>query len=234
MNMDALDQALSDLREHVDGHAVAAEASRGAVLEGIGNVSSAGSSALPWRSLAAATVFVGAGVVAVGYSQNEETRFTARAGIESFAMVASSASDTYAQRGQVLPAMVVEPRVASSAVSRKGSSAPPRKPPPAGAEPLTGRSVPTELADYEVASAVHFGSEGSASALRHWDAFLEKYPAGRYQVEARYNRAVSLVRLNRVDEAKRELAPFASGQHGDYHRRDAARLLNSLSGNMRE
>jgi hypothetical protein len=47
-------------------------------------------------------------------------------------------------------------------------------------------------------------------------------------LEARYNRAIVLVRLARNEEARRALEPFARGEFGGYRRDDAARLLESV------
>ena len=47
--------------------------------------------------------------------------------------------------------------------------------------------------------------------------------------EARYNRALCLVRLGRVQEAKLALTPFAHGDYAGYRRAEARALLNALS-----
>jgi len=66
-------------------------------------------------------------------------------------------------------------------------------------------------------------------ALTAWDAYLAAAPRGQLAPEARYNRALSLVRLGRIAEARAALAPFANGPAGGYRRAEAAALLERLS-----
>lgn len=66
-------------------------------------------------------------------------------------------------------------------------------------------------------------------ALAAWDEFLARHPRGELAREARYHRAVTLMRLGRYAEARAELSPFASGAHGELHREDARQLLLQLS-----
>jgi hypothetical protein len=54
---------------------------------------------------------------------------------------------------------------------------------------------------------------------------LRLYPRGTFAPEARFNRALCLVRLGRADEAERALRPFSDGRFGGYRRADADRLL---------
>ncbi len=58
-------------------------------------------------------------------------------------------------------------------------------------------------------------------ALKGWDSYLAAYPNGRFALEARYNRALALVRLDRRDDARAALAPFADGTYSAHRRRDA-------------
>jgi hypothetical protein len=46
--------------------------------------------------------------------------------------------------------------------------------------------------------------------------------------EARYNRALCLLRLHRNDEARAALTPFAQGRYGSYRRADAEKLLEAV------
>jgi hypothetical protein len=87
---------------------------------------------------------------------------------------------------------------------------------------------PAERLAYRRAHALHFDAHDAAGALSAWDAYLATYPRGRFALEARYNRALCLVRLERRDEAERALAPFAEGTHGDYRRDEARALLEAL------
>lgn len=81
---------------------------------------------------------------------------------------------------------------------------------------------------YEAAHAQHFEAHDTTGALTAWDAYLASYPSGRFAVEARYNRALTLVRLGRLDEAREALASFARGDHGAYREREARRLLDAI------
>ena len=82
---------------------------------------------------------------------------------------------------------------------------------------------------YRDAHEVHFVRRDPAAALTAWDRYIAAAGAnGRMTLEARYNRAMALVRLGRNDEARSALQPFARGEFGGYRREDAARLLESL------
>jgi len=101
-----------------------------------------------------------------------------------------------------------------------------RAPVLASAAPDAG--VDAELELYRTAHRAHFTAHDSAAALAAWDAYLAKAPTGRFVLEARYNRALCLVRLDRKAEAKRALEPFARGAFGGYRKREAAELLEVL------
>jgi TolA-binding protein len=81
---------------------------------------------------------------------------------------------------------------------------------------------------YRVAHRSHFVEHDYVSALRAWDAYLSEAPGGRFVLEARYNRALCLVRLGRTDEARSALAPFASGSFAGYRQQEASALLDAL------
>jgi hypothetical protein len=97
----------------------------------------------------------------------------------------------------------------------------------ASAEPPA--SDPT-LPLYREAHRRHFAEGNPAAALGAWDRYLAAAPSGRFAVEARYNRAICLVRLGRRDEALRALEPFASGAYGAYRQSSARSLVQSLGG----
>jgi hypothetical protein len=80
---------------------------------------------------------------------------------------------------------------------------------------------------YMTAHRLHFGGAPRA-ALSAWDAYLATQPEGPLAVEARYNRAVVLVRLGRHGDARAQLLPFARGEYGSFRRADAALLLRQL------
>jgi hypothetical protein len=97
------------------------------------------------------------------------------------------------------------------------------------------RAVPSAAFDpahalYLEAHALHFNAHDPSQALRAWDAYLAAAPGGRFAVEARYNRALCLVRLGRRAEARVALEPFAEGAHGSYRQEEARKLLEALAG----
>ena len=61
------------------------------------------------------------------------------------------------------------------------------------------------LALYATAHHLHFQKHDMASAIAAWDRYLAAAPAGKLAPEARYNRLVALVRLERWDDAARAL-----------------------------
>lgn len=82
---------------------------------------------------------------------------------------------------------------------------------------------------YRRAHAAQFKGHDLAEALRGYEAYLAQQPSGRFAVDARYNRALCLVRLNRRAEAQAELERFARGSYGGYRQADAQRLLAALN-----
>jgi TolA-binding protein len=82
---------------------------------------------------------------------------------------------------------------------------------------------------YERAHRAHFFLAAPARALTAWDEYLAAYPRGTFAPEARYNRALCLVRLGRFGAAADGLRPFAAGRPGDYRREEACRLLYWLA-----
>ncbi|WP_394823658.1 tol-pal system YbgF family protein [Pendulispora albinea] len=83
---------------------------------------------------------------------------------------------------------------------------------------------------YEAAHRAHFGARDWNAALAGWDRYLATAPHGRFAPEARYNRAIALLRLDRRDEAIRELTPFAEGRYGGYRQSEARGLIEAMSG----
>jgi hypothetical protein len=99
--------------------------------------------------------------------------------------------------------------------------------------PRAGASTEHRGADadalYREAHDAHFARKDPARALAAWDRYLAAAgPDGRMTLEARYNRAIALVRLGRAEDAKRALEPFARGEYGGYRREEAIRLIESL------
>lgn len=102
----------------------------------------------------------------------------------------------------------------------------------ASAEPAVAgdRQGPdADLMRYREAHRLHFRERDYWAALRAWESYLRTYPEGTFAIEARYNRAICLVRLGRKDEARRALAPFAHGEVGaGYRKTEASELLEAL------
>ncbi|HVV84069.1 MAG TPA: hypothetical protein VHE35_13430 [Kofleriaceae bacterium] len=69
-----------------------------------------------------------------------------------------------------------------------------------------------------------------ADALAAWDDYLAAYPTSPLAVEARYNRALVLVRLRRWDEARLALAPFVAGRvtPPGYRQAEATALVGAI------
>jgi hypothetical protein len=104
-------------------------------------------------------------------------------------------------------------------------------PAPAPAPPvMTLAPAPdTESADlalFRRAQRLHLNRD--PKALGAWDDYLRVAGSGPLTPEARYNRALCLVRLGRKAEAKAALAPFANGAYGTYRRTEAQALISAL------
>src|SRR4029078_4374837 len=90
------------------------------------------------------------------------------------------------------PARVV-PKAARPIASATPVETPPPNPAPAPAD---------TLALYRHAHRLHLSGQDPAAALAAWDAYLREDPSGAFALEARYNRAICLVRLHRANEAR--------------------------------
>lgn len=83
-----------------------------------------------------------------------------------------------------------------------------------------------DLALFRRAQRLHLNRD--PRALAAWDDYLRVAGSGPLAPEARYNRALCLVRSGRKAEAKAALAPFANGAYGTYRRTEAAELIKAL------
>jgi hypothetical protein len=104
----------------------------------------------------------------------------------------------------------------------KGAEVPKTAAPPANAEDDAGSA---DLALYRRAHKLHFVDRDYGAALTAWDTYLRDAPNGAFAIEARYNRAIALIKLGRSSEAKSALTPFAEGNVGHGYRQDEARKL---------
>jgi hypothetical protein len=102
-------------------------------------------------------------------------------------------------------------------------------PAPAPAVVTLAPAPDTESADlalFRRAQRLHLNRD--PKALAAWDDYLRVAGSGPLAPEARYNRALCLVRLGRKTEAKAALEPFAKGGYGTYRRTEAQALISAL------
>ncbi|HEX6240825.1 MAG TPA: hypothetical protein VFZ61_08025 [Polyangiales bacterium] len=98
----------------------------------------------------------------------------------------------------------------------------------AEAEPSVPKGPTQDLALYKTAHELHFGAKRYDEALNAWEKYLA-LPSPTFALEARYNRALCLLRLGHYEEARAALRPFAEGRVlGSYRRAEAQRLLEAL------
>jgi hypothetical protein len=95
-------------------------------------------------------------------------------------------------------------------------------------EPPAPKSAPSDLQLYRAAHEAHFVRGDFAAALLAWDRYLQFAHKGQFVPEARFNRALALVRLGRKQLAIEALEPFAQGAYGNYRSEEARRLLRDL------
>lgn len=103
-------------------------------------------------------------------------------------------------------------------------AAAPRPPVPSPPPPPPGPD-PDEL--YGRAHRAQFALHDYVAALAFWDAYLAT-GRGSLVPEARWNRAIALVRLGRREAAMGALAPFAAGENEGYRQEEAQALLRVL------
>jgi len=124
------------------------------------------------------------------------------------------------------------PRVKRTPAPTKGKlepAAPTQPAPQVIAEKPSATAAPAESAELSLfRRAMKLHDAKDRRAIAAWDDFLRVAPKSPLALEARYNRALGLVRADRSREAKAALAPFANGEHGSYRKREAAQLLEAL------
>lgn len=139
----------------------------------------------------------------------------------------------------VVPVEVPEPTVKPrrrAPVAPSIEAARPAPPPvaavvPAPVEPVEPAQSPEIEALYRTAHELHFRGGDAAKALAAWDAYLAAEPSGRFLVEAKYNRAIVLVKLERYDDARAALGPFARGDvtPAGYRQAEAKALIDRIT-----
>jgi len=93
----------------------------------------------------------------------------------------------------------------------------------------TAREPSHDLQLYKSAHQSHFRDRNYGQALSAWEAYLQQMPSGTFAIEAKYNRALCLVRLGRYAEARAAFSEFAEGKVvGGYRRDEAARFIEAL------
>jgi hypothetical protein len=100
-------------------------------------------------------------------------------------------------------------------------------------------SAPASVADpatsaYAAAHRAHFVDRNWSQALALWTRYLRLAPRGPLAPEAHWNRAISLIRLDRLDDAAADLQPFIRGRWGSYRQSEARQLLESIAVPARE
>lgn len=101
---------------------------------------------------------------------------------------------------------------------------PPPLPPPVAEAP----GPDPVLALFRQAQRLQHQDRDYAAALAAWNAYLAQAPKGELAPEARWNRAMCLLRLKRKLEARAALEPFATGGEGGYRQAEAQKLLAAM------
>jgi hypothetical protein len=227
---DLLERGLDLLRDHpieVDSIQIAATRSR--VLESLDR-----SAARRRRSVgtAIAAIILGTGTLSWAVATGRMDRVMEAVGLaESVESVTAPIARSRPRRlvatapdpVPAAPAPVPEAVTAAVPAPRDASE------PAVTRRPLTDRER-RERALFRTAHDLHFKQRDTVSALAAWDAYLATAPSGKLAVEARYNRALALVRLGMKAEAIAALAPFARGEvlPAGYRQRPARELLRAL------
>jgi hypothetical protein len=118
---------------------------------------------------------------------------------------------------------------ASAPATRRGTASPSSSTAPRPESAPSSSAAPSPVDEtFARAHALHFHGADPAAALSAWNEYLRAFPAGRFAPEARYNRAIDLLKLGRIAEARDALQPFADGALGAYRRDEARAILRSI------
>ncbi len=126
----------------------------------------------------------------------------------------AATASTPAPRAEQPPAPPAAPEAAAS--------------PPAATAPPASPANP--LQPFRAAQRLQFKDKNWLAALAAWDAYLLQSPRDALAPEARWNRAICLLRLERTAEARQALQPFAQGAEGGYRQAQAVDLLKEIDG----
>jgi len=133
-----------------------------------------------------------------------------------------------AAEAEPLPEPVVEMPAPPAPPSTTRETPRAADPEPEPAPPPEAAPHPADLARFERAYKLHFIDKDYEHALLAWEGYLRTSPGGPLAIEARYNRAMALVRLGRNEEARSALEPFARGAFGGYRQNEAQAILSAL------
>jgi hypothetical protein len=101
---------------------------------------------------------------------------------------------------------------------------------PASPLPMKKRAPALDpaLNTYQMAHRAQFRGGDCSAAAQGYEEYLSVAPGGSFAVDARYNRAVCLIKLGRTVEARSALKPFADGRYGAHRQKRAGELLSAL------
>lgn len=245
MKDDLLRQATQALRDTGDDEGVNVNASRARIMRGLHQARRRRGTRLSF-GIPLAAIFLGSTAWAAATGRLPEvwqaiTQFTTgdtqRPGPTSPApqprAPKSSPGSRVAEAPPPAPARsepeAVEPAPEPEVVAPPAPIRAPERTAPAPSPKATPAPDPTD-ALFRTAHRLHFTERDSARALAAWDAYLSAAPRGRFQAEARYNRALCLLRLGRASEAQHALEPFARGAYGSYRQNEARALIDATQG----
>lgn len=181
----------------------------------------------------------------LGLIERDRTRraLLRRVGVGALAVVVTlalgSAAWTAIGRVRARPPVAARPTVLAGPSSPQQAaprSTPPTTEPPAVPAAVTpparvrpAATAGAETALYARAHEAHFTDDDPARALAAWNRYLAGYPRGAFVPDARYNRALCLLRLGQHEAAARALRPFANGSYQGYRRLEAESLLDWMA-----
>lgn len=99
---------------------------------------------------------------------------------------------------------------------------------PAITRPPPDDSEHRALRAYREAERLQFEDKDYARALGAWDRYIPLAGKSPLLVDAKWQRALCLVRLGRSEEAREALEPFVRGDLGAYRQDEARTILESL------
>ncbi len=121
------------------------------------------------------------------------------------------------------------PAVALSVEERTVAPTALPKPAPVTEVPSPPPARDPELAMYAEAHAIHFRDRDMAAALDAWNRYLAAAPDGKLAPEARFNRVVALVKLERWSDASDALDALADSS---FRAAELARLREVVSSHL--